>query len=585
MSLLLLSSDLHVGHHAVGFHKFLAGAKKYGQVNIIYFPHLMLLRRFSLGHSKKFLFDPLVFASIDFKTFANIVNAETANNVASKFAYLGIINQGISLITEKDFLNAQSRIFGIPIQECENYSYASIPLGQIARRDISLICQSNRPPSTFSKHQEGIYRVSIFLAQLAIGCVQTFYRAHQFGKIETGTFLVPDRYSAYISAANYSRSLGKKVGVLHFDHVFKDHQRITDLEFGCAETIALYNLQFAGGEYALPSVMFDYAKQYISKKILNQQSNQVFSPAVSDPALEHKVGNYIGNYEKNICYFTSSPDELLSPDFNYDSTLTRSGYLSKGYQLYSQESDFLHDTLSYAIEHNIGVLIRIHPRMKPSVGPTGSVIPSGLADLYEVLAKFPEGRFLVVHPGEQLCSYLLASYGSLNLYFWSTIGIELLMLGHQALSPNARNSYTYYGYQFMHGDHPSSKEEFFLNLEDVLARDSVCDLDLLFSAVRAFYIENTASHFVLNELLSVGFGPYLLSLYFRRGFFPWFRLKKLSTFSRQLRVGVRSQEFKNYVSSASSIRYPHYIGYWNLADYEKPASEYRDWLTNNFNAI
>ena len=149
------------------------------------------------------------------------------------------------------------------------------------------------------------------------------------------------------------------------------------------------------------------------------------------------------------------------------------------------------------------------------------------------------------------------------------------MLGFAAISPNARNSYTYYGYPFMHGDHPRAREGFFARLSECI--DSpVGKFDQLYWAVRGFYIEHAASHFLLRQRYEPA--SYSISCRLRRGFFPWLVIKKIPRFASSIRLWAFGSVFRQIVAAASSVRYPRYSGYWTEFDWSSDLLEYKQWL-------
>ena len=464
LDLIFLSADLHVPHNRLRFQRFFGGARYLSRVHTLFFPHLLLLRDYCLGDNFFLPSQCLRFASLSFKGFNDLICKKKAKYFLDHFRQYGAAIYASELVSESDYLEAQDFAFKTDLSDLVHSQVANVSLGFIARRDLSLICQSNVAPSDLCEPSASVYRAIIFLARLGVIAVQKFASSLPCSDVNR-VFLTSDRYSVYLGAAYWAKNNGFRAGVIHADYVFENHLRVVDLEICGAHAIALYNLQQVAGEYAEPAVMFEYAKEYIKNKLILRSSMQVFSPKTDDVEAYSSAREYASLYEKTICYFTSSPDEQLHDDFRYPNDALLGSEITRGFDLYACEADFLADVLEYASRSDFGVIIRIHPRMNPE---GKQVFPSGLLEIQEAVSRYPENRFFVVGPQTAVSSYALASLGRLNLFFWSTIGIELMMLGFAAISPNARNSYTYYGYPFMHGDFPRVREGFFARLSECI---------------------------------------------------------------------------------------------------------------------
>ena len=365
--------------------------------------------------------------------------------------------------------------------------------------------------------------------------------------------------------------------ILSADHVFENHLKIMRPDLFFEEKLSSYRLQQCGAEYATPDEMFDFVQAYIARKILSGQSNQMFSPAKStNIGLIDKINDYTSKFSRNVIYYTSSPDEQLNEEFVYPFNSLQLGAISKGIVLYEREPDFLRDVIKFCISNNIGLVVRIHPRMTPR--PDCS-LPSGLNAITQALSVDLRQHCLVVNPEDQISSYWLASLGDLSLFYWSTIGIELMMLGFSALAPNAANSYTYYGYPFMHNAPLLTPDAFFQHVHSTLVSDS--PNYLLASAVRSFSIECLASQFIVPDYFCL-FG-FQFKFYLRRRFFPWFNSSKQNTFDQAfVSKGPRSSiRVNDFIDNCSSLRLPSKMGYWHKDDYASPVVSYIKWLSRS----
>jgi len=569
--LVFLAADLHVSHHHIRYQTFLNGAKRFARIHTLFFPQLLLLRNYCFGNAYLQPSHCHALASLSYADFISLVNPTEASRILYIYKRFGSILYAPDLLTKLDYQEAQEFAYQSTLSYLASSSTDGIALGCVARRDLSLICQTNISPHLLCEPAESVYRATVFLSKLAV-IISKRFAPTLSSRCLKKVFLIPDRYSVYLGAAYWAQSNGFCSGVVHADHVFENHLKVADLEVSGAQKIALYNLQQVAGEFAKPDIMFDYAKAYVTKKLIKRSSTQAFSPSNIDTDSFSSIRKYSAQYNKTICYFTSSPDEQIHDDFLYPSDLLLNNKISQGSDLYSLETDFLSDVLEFAIAHDFGVIIRIHPRMNPQ---GKSTLPSGLSDIQKVLSRFPSNRFLAVDPQVSISSYALASVASLNLFFWSTIGIELSILGFYALSPNSRNSFTYFGYPFMHGQSLSSASQFFLYLERSL-NDLSGLPDRTYWAVRGFFIEHAASHFLLRHRFT--HPRFSISFRLRRGFFPWLQLSSFTNFTSSLRLPVGGSVFKQIVLSASSIQYPKYMGYWKNEDWQPHLVEYRKWL-------
>lgn len=571
LDLIFLVADLHVPHHRLRFQQFFGGARYFSKVHTLFFPHLLLLRDYCLGDN---FFAPsqcFRFAFFSFQEFNALICKKNAQHCINRFKKYGAVIYALDLISESDYLEARDFAFLADLSELAHSSIANVSLGFIARRDLSLICQSNAAPADLSEPSASVYRATILLVRLGLIAVQKLAALLPFSDVNR-VFLTTDRYSVYLGAAYWAKNHGFHSGVIHADHVFENHLRVTDLEVYGAQKIALYNLQQVAGEFAEPAVMFEYAKEYIKNKLIRRSSTQAFSPKSDDGKAYLNAREYASSYEKTICYFTSSPDEQLHDNFSYPNDALLGSEITRGFDLYACEAEFLADVLEYASRFGLGVIIRIHPRMNPE---GKQVFPSGLLEIHEAVSRYPENRFFVLEPQTAVSSYTLALLGRVNLFFWSTIGIELMMLGFVAMSPNARNSYTYYGYPFMHGDHPRVREAFFARLSECID-NPVGEFDGLYWAVRGFFIEHAASHFLLRQRYEPA--SYSISCRLRRGVLPWLVIKKLPGFTSSIRLWSFGPVFRQIVASASSVQYPKYSGYWTESDWSSDLLNYKQWL-------
>ena len=470
-------------------------------------------------------------------------------------------------------------ICSLKLEQLADYRFEDVPIGQIALRDLSLVHHLSSPSDTSNPDIHLFYRLTVFICSLVVLSTRNMLSRLSISLESASTRCVfPDHYSPYLSAEHYlSQATIVRSMILSADHVFDNHLKIMRPDLFFEEKLSSYRLQQCGAEYATPGEMFDFAQAYITRKILSGQSNQMFSPAKStNISLVDKLNAYTSKFSKNIIYYTSSPDEQLNENFAYPFKSLQTGGISKGIVLYEHESDFLRDVIQFCISNKIGLVIRIHPRM---TSKQDCVLPSGLAAITEALSVDVSQHCLVVNPDDQISSYWLASLGDLSLFYWSTIGIELMMLGFSALAPNAANSYTYYGYPFMHNAPALTSNAFFKQVYSTVVSGS--PNYLLSSAVRSFSIESLASQFIVPDYYCL-FG-FQFKFYLRRGILPWLIISRSQSYEKSLTTSHFSCSLcvLDLIDNCSSLRLPQKMGYWLSPEYKPIIKNYTKWLFEN----
>jgi len=572
-SLLIISGDLHHYIPRSRFLKVVSKLRKSYRLYTLYSPFSICLRdAYSLGNS-----DPL-YVSDQLSSFPSARELECSyfQKLHSCARHFGSVKCVLDYINSEEYDYIFQQILNLPLDLLLLHTVESVPIGQVSLHDLSLVHHLNSPLDTEDPTIHLFYRLTVFISHLGIAALKNYLSASSGFLASSSTrCIIPDHYSPYLSSENYlSVNHGISSMALTADHVFDNHLKILRPNWFLEQKLSTYRLQQCGAEYASPPHMFEYTREYVNRKILCGQSNQMFSPTrSSSDTIVSKLKEYSRRFSSTIVYYTSSPDEQLNNDFVYPFSQLQSGAISKGIVLYEREEDYLRDVIKFCVLKNIGLIIRIHPRMSPH---SDCVIPSGLAEIKSALSEDLNNHCFVVNPGDQISSYWLASLGNLNLFYWSTIGIELMLLGFSSLAPNAVNSYTYYGYPFMHGNHPLDTKQFFVQVENCLIADT--PNFLLTEAVRSFSIDCLAVHFVIPDNFYLR--GFLIKLYLRRGFLPWLNIRKVPSFEHSIITADSSSNVRlnELIDNCSSLRLPLKMGYWKQSDYELPATNYLNWL-------
>lgn len=172
----------------------------------------------------------------------------------------------------------------------------------------------------------------------------------------------------------------------------------------------------------------------------------------------------------------------------------------------------------------------------------------------------PANSVLLLQPEDKTSSYWLAAVSDLSVFFRSSIGIELNLLGIHSVCPNHLDSSTYQGYPYQLGSLSFSHEDWFFKVFSAVLNSNEPNY-LIHQAVRSFYISNTSYLFSINNstvsLTNIGSSE---------------TLEGISAINR----------VSSYIECGSSVEVPQNRGYWSQGEYICPTIDYLRWLDMNF---
>jgi len=252
-------------------------------------------------------------------------------------------------------------------------------------------------------------------------------------------------------------------------------------------------MQSSTFEYAESLEYFSYAESYVANKILNSNCPWTYSPPIDSSPINMLNDD---SHCKKIAFFSSSPDELQSIE-------TRSRYFSP-YQnsmapLFASEYEFLRFVLDQTIlDPELHIYVRLHPRLgiekRSDCHSSARELYIDLLSEYRVLLG---GRLTVYEPESLVNSFQLGLSCHLSLYWWSSMGFELSLLGARTLTGVANYLNLNVNLSFVSDNFPETR----LDWLDLFRRhlSEECITDAAYEAARAFFICNIAGTFDLSE--------------------------------------------------------------------------------------
>jgi hypothetical protein len=403
-------------------------------------------------------------------------------------------------------------------------------------------------------------RSTMFSIACSIRLVNNFLDEQARANIAYDRLIVPDAYSAYIALADeLAIAHGIKAMILTADYLFKDLLKITPIS-PHALNISKHNIQAIGYEYAEPNIMFRLAKDYVEQKMLCGLSSQAYSSSDSSPEVRAEVESYTKNYKHTIVYYSSSPDEqpIHFPDLHpYE---LQTGLISSGSAIFDNEFICIENLFYFCRKHNFGLIIRLHPRLGiEKRSRKESTSRATFLNLISHLNKDSHFCGKIILPECHLSSYWLGGIASLNVFYRSSIGMELMLLGFPVISPHHMNSLTYQGSYMESYINPATVEDWHQAILRALQKGFVYYLHL---AVRAFYFDRCSSSFVIGTCVNSG---------------------DVSVNCKQHREDLSLEsdsDIFGYIVACSSLRLPRRAGYWDASDYANSFVHYLRWLKN-----
>lgn len=555
MNFLFFTSDLHIPKHVDRYRQVFPVLSATARFQYVYFPLPLFVH---LTADKPEYIQPIIskLGSISqLKTLNQIQDPLIdlhSNNISSLDPYVFIEDEVLTTIVSSVLHSDLSRLQG--------FVWRGLQVFNFVKRDVSLCLKSHvfdLSLLTNSFHIDFI-RLSIIAAAISHEIVTNILQFCHSHSRKIDRCIIPDAYSAYNAVAAGAKLVGVQSMILTADPHFDSFLKILPVDINPLN-LALHNAQHLVHEYASPEVYFGLSKLYLEQKVIKGSSFLAYSSAKSDHSEQNRINQFLSCHSKCLVYFTSSPDEQILTDHKYDSCSLQSGLISKGIDLFSDEFEMFSDLIQYSIHNGYGLIVRMHPRLgaehrSTHVSSAREQFFRRLESLDDLSAK----QILLINPEVQLSSYWLGAHASVNIFYRSSIGTELLMLGLPSISPQHLNSYTYQGNYYETSVAPTNKVAWHHQI-DLVAQEGFSYY--LHLAVRGFYIQRFASAFRVDSDVN----PSKLSVYSNDN-------------SSDFVGSLHPNEVSQFFTACSSFSLPQIKGYWSLSDYMPSWKSYMHWL-------
>jgi len=556
VSILLFASDLHIPQHQVRYAKIIPFLKGIDEIYLVYFP---LPYYVHLIPSQPDLVNTLLDRLKTLEGLASM--CAIPDSMRTLFDYPIIRVCPSTIITKGSLARVLTNLLECNISDLFGWCWRGVNIYEKAKRDASLCIKKSLEDlkALVAEQHINFIRLTMISTALSIELAHSIIALQRKSKGEViHKCVVPDAYSAFIGIGDYCKRRGIDSMILTSDGHFLNLLKISPLN-PHPQNIAAHNVQFVCHEYVTPKALFDVAKVYIRDKVIGGQSSQAYSTGRSDQACLQEVSQFIARQEKTLVYYTSSPDEQFGNLENYPEELLQNGLLSKGIRLFADEFVVITDLCHFAQLNGYGLVVRLHPRLGSE--SRSAEVSTARKEFIDLLTSFQNAcvnSILVIPPEMPVSSYWLGAQGSVNIFFRSSIGLELSMLGFPAISPNHLDSYTYQGMGYETSDPPITIDLWHKKIKRVSESGFAY---YVHAAVRGFYMHRFSSTFTIdNSELSGTFGG-----------FPECELEYAFPSIDQARLA-------RYVKASSSFALPQINGYWSLVDYLGPWRDYMRWL-------
>jgi len=358
-------------------------------------------------------------------------------------------------------------IYTADICDLQSYTYRGVPVGLYSFVDLSLCRKANDPARYPAFFRHTLYLCCLYLNKLSQQ------------SIPPTILILENEYSYCKCLEHYAKH--EYVSIVNKYHFLSTDQ----------QSITFYQDQFKDiflrrAMASSPIILNEEAKayyyvyDYLVKRILRSTSSHSYSPKLQPWRTDSDIQLYLESHHPCIAYFSSSLDEILPNRISLDQSNTI--YLEKP-SPFTSELQFVKQLALFSASQGYGLIIRLHPRLgnesrssyeSPHLEEWRSLI-LGISNMCEVFVVWPE---------DQLNSYQIGLRADVCTYWWSTIGVELALLGckvmpaiHDRASENIR--YTFEGW-------PSEPVAWFKALMSLLEHDAKSNFGPLFAA-KSFY--------------------------------------------------------------------------------------------------
>lgn len=419
-------------------------------------------------------FEPVFFGC---SGFLNVCMLQDGLNVRSSIFRNGIVCVKCKLcsldsVVNNDFVHLEcgySRVkkvqfSGNSLDERLEYRYKGIPIGRLVYYNVSILFKRDRSRQDLTEREIVYYDDSI---SDAVGIID------YFDEIGLNKFICSvvsiDEYSTANIVREWARINGLSAFRAGFSYHFNaDPQFVTlsSCKTRAVEKSGRLNRWERWCDVPLPEgVVDEIAADLIFR--MSGSGGHIFSSNYSGnlPELISKYG--LRTDIKTFVVFTSSNDEIdaiseLSNAFG-DELETNDAF--------SSQHEWLDSIIEHARDHDVQVIIKMHPRLSKSHRDTGDA-----EDMhqYRTLADAAPNNVFFVWPEEDVSAYDILQFADVCLTSWGTMGLEAAKLGVPVVTGITKIAFTTPDIGFFRK--AKSKDQFLGLLSNSLENLSVDDL-------------------------------------------------------------------------------------------------------------
>lgn len=360
-------------------------------------------------------------------------------------------------------------IYESEVDSLLRFSYEGVPVGQYALIDLSLCRKTSAPTSYIS-----FFRHTVFLSCIYIACLKAL-------TIKPEVAIVENEYS-YCKSSEHFLKIKFDCDVNKVTFATTSPSLITFYKDRFYDSFLRRALASSPLTLSSEHLAYAYATQYIRNKIVLASTSQSYSPSIHDWDSESCLANYLSRKRRSIAYFSSSGDEIASAEIAFKSSGV---HYHQKQKLFDNELDCVEKLSKFCHDNGHGLVIRLHPRLcRTSRESYVSSSYESWTDLISDLSS--KYDIFTVLPQDQINSYHLGLRVKAGVYWWSSMGVELGMLGAIMLPAVYDNSTENIRYDFVDFEWPVDASNWFKCLESVISTRKASIFDPL-QAAKAFY--------------------------------------------------------------------------------------------------
>ena len=304
-------------------------------------------------------------------------------------------------------------IFSMSGPQLLAYQWRDLRLGEYLPTDLSLCRKSD---SISTPQDLNFARLTLFFAITACIAFLRLYGTNSYARLAFN-----NSYTFNLALKALADSLNVKV--VNFWSRSSDPGFIAIYSNLKTDIFLRRALSASPASFASTTVAIDFCTRYLRQKLVKRSSSQMYSPR-GDKSLRLKI---LPPHTRYITYFTSSPDELRSSTSIF---ALEPLYLKNSVTLFESECDVIRHLAGFCATEGLVLVVRLHPRL-------GREQRSGFLHQSSALQVFTSlqqelshlSHVVFIQPETPVCSYSLGLDSLVNVFWWSTIGIELAMLG------------------------------------------------------------------------------------------------------------------------------------------------------------